>query len=84
MDARWSRPLRSAALGVGAANSAYAAATGNEGGVGGWVILFLAFGALVILFQALPAAVLFGSMLKGLLAPMGGRAREKSKESSSG
>lgn len=34
---------------------------------GGWLwTLFIGFGALIIVFQLVPATVLFGSMLKGL------------------
>ncbi len=34
---------------------------------GGWLwTLFIGFGALIIVFQLIPATVLFGTMLKGL------------------
>lgn len=32
------------------------------------VLLFLAFGALIVAFQLIPSLVLFGSMLKGLFS----------------
>ena len=36
---------------------------------GGWLwALFIGFGALIIVFQLIPATVLFGSMLKGLFS----------------
>ena len=36
---------------------------------GGWLwTLFIGFGALIIVFQLVPATVLFGSMLKGLFS----------------
>lgn len=36
---------------------------------GGWLwTLFIGFGALIIVFQLIPATVLFGSMLKGLFS----------------
>lgn len=36
---------------------------------GGWLwSLFIGFGALIIVFQLIPATVLFGSMLKGLFS----------------
>ena len=35
-------------------------------GMGFWTILFLCFGALIILFQAVPAFLMLGSMLTGL------------------
>ncbi len=68
------RPWMIAGLGLTVANPALAAA-GNEGGIGVWLILFLALGALVIAFQAIPALVMFGSIIKALFAPMVRHAR---------
>jgi len=66
------------ALGV---SPAWAGGAG-ESGVGVWMVLFLAFGALVIVFQAVPAAVLFGSLLRSLFArrPVGAEAAEESRK----
>lgn len=47
------------------AGPAWAAGVG-DGSLGLWTLLFLAFGALVIAFQAVPAVVLFGSLLRSL------------------
>ena len=43
----------------------------GEGGASeiGWLgIIFLGFGALIIVFQFIPAVMLFGSMLRGLFS----------------
>lgn len=40
--------------------------TGPGEGMGVWTILFLGFGAAVILLQAVPALFLFGSMVSAL------------------
>lgn len=42
------------------------AAGGPGEGMGFWTILFLGFGAVVILLQAVPAFLLFGSMVSSL------------------
>jgi hypothetical protein len=42
---------------------------GNAEPVSFLMILFMGFGALILVFQIFPAAVLFIGMLKGLLAP---------------
>jgi hypothetical protein len=52
--------------GLCAAWPALAATAEGNGGIGFWVILFLAFGALIIAFQFIPAVVMFASMMKGL------------------
>jgi hypothetical protein len=54
------------AAGLCSARPALAATAEGNGGIGFWVILFLAFGALIIAFQFIPAVVLFASMVKGL------------------
>lgn len=51
---------------IGIATNALAAPAGREEGSGVLIILFLAFGALVLVFQLIPGAVLFVSMVKGL------------------
>lgn len=49
--------------------AANAFADGNTSDQGGWLwTLFIGFGALIIVFQLVPATVLFGSMLKGLFS----------------
>lgn len=55
---------------VGAtATAAYAATSGSAAeGSGPLIWFFVGFGALVVLLQAVPALVLFVSMLKGLFA----------------
>jgi hypothetical protein len=50
-------------LGAGAAW----AAGGDTTGLSLWAFLFLGFGALIVAFQAVPAIILFGAMLRGLL-----------------
>jgi hypothetical protein len=57
---------------IGIASNALAAPGGREEGSGALIILFLAFGALVLVFQLIPGAVLFVSMIKGLF----GKAKE--------
>lgn len=48
------------------AGSAFAD-TGAGANENGWLwMLFLGFGALIVVFQLVPSAILFGSMLKGL------------------
>ncbi|MBE0618259.1 MAG: hypothetical protein IH608_10080 [Proteobacteria bacterium] len=61
---------------------AWAAAAGGEGGVGVWTLLFLAFGALVIAFQAVPAVMLFGSLLRSLFVrrPVGAGAAAQGRK----
>ncbi len=50
------------------AGSAFAD-TGTGGEESGWLwMLFLGFGALIIVFQLVPSMILFGSMLKGLFS----------------
>lgn len=62
-------------MGLAAARPAMAAAPESAEGIGLWAVVFLAFAALVIGFQAIPALVLFGSMLKALFAPGARRVR---------
>ena len=50
----------------GIVSNAMAAPGGKEGGSGVLIILFLAFGALILVFQLIPGALLFASMVKGL------------------
>lgn len=46
------------------------AAGGGEGGeVSFLMIMFMGFGAVILVFQIIPAAVLFAGMIKGLMAP---------------
>lgn len=57
-----------ALLGAGA-SSAFAATTGTAAeGSGPLVWFFIGFGVMVIMLQAVPALILFVSMLKGLFA----------------
>ena len=51
---------------LSASSPAFAAAGAEPGGNGLMVILFLGFGALIIVFQLIPALMLFVSMVKGL------------------
>jgi hypothetical protein len=54
---------------AGSATAASAAANGAEpGGNGMLVWFFIGFGAMVVLFQAAPAVVMFASMMKGLFS----------------
>ena len=48
------------------ATTVLAASTQETIEISGFVILFLVFGALIIVCQLIPCAVLFSSMLKGL------------------
>ena len=55
-------------LGAGV-SSAFAASTGAAADGGGPLVwFFIGFGAMVIMLQAVPALILFVSMLKGLFA----------------
>lgn len=57
-----------ALLGAGA-SSAFAASTGTAAaGSGPLIWFFIGFGVMVIMLQAVPALILFASMLKGLFA----------------
>lgn len=50
------------------AGSAFAG-TGASSEENGWLwMLFLGFGALIIVFQLVPSMILFGSMLRGLFS----------------
>jgi len=70
MDIRHSCLWRVASLSpILLASPASAAASEGGEGAGMWLILFLGLGALVILFQAIPAGVMLGSMLRALFAP---------------
>jgi hypothetical protein len=51
---------------LGVAWPAFAAGSVEDGGIGFWIILFLAFGALIIAFQFIPAIALFASMVRGV------------------
>lgn len=51
---------------IASASSAFAASGAGADESGFFTPLFLAFGALIIAFQTVPALMLFGSMLKGL------------------
>jgi hypothetical protein len=51
---------------IGTASSALAASGGKAEGSGVLIVLFLAFGALIIVFQLIPGVILFVSMVKGL------------------
>lgn len=72
MRTKWTTTAAVVAATVGTAAAAWAGGAGAEGAPGGWVILFLAFGALVIALQTVPAVVLLASMLRTLFT----RARE--------
>jgi len=64
MRARVRRAAIMVAWGLGT-GTAWAAG-GEATGMSLWLFLFLGFGALVVAFQAVPAVVLFGAMLRGL------------------
>ena len=56
-----------------------ALASGNAGsgeGLGFLAILFIGFGALILVFQTVPAILLFAGMIKGLLSPANKKADE--------
>lgn len=45
------------------------AGTGGQSDDSGWLwMVFLGFGALILVFQLVPSLILFGSMLKGLFS----------------
>jgi hypothetical protein len=48
---------------------ALASGSGDGDSVSLLMIFFMGFGALILVFQAVPAVVLFGGMLKGLFLP---------------
>ncbi|HEY3308012.1 MAG TPA: hypothetical protein VGJ93_06125 [Desulfuromonadaceae bacterium] len=49
---------------------ALASGSGGEGeSLSFFAIFFIGFGVLIILFQAVPAVILAGGMLKGIFAP---------------
>ena len=57
------------ALSAACAASAFAATTGAAGeGSGPLVWFFIGFGVLVVMLQAVPAVILFVSMLKGVFS----------------
>jgi heme exporter protein D len=59
-----------AALFVAGAASAFAATSGSAGeGSGPFIWVFLGFTVLVVMLQAIPALILFVSMLRGLFSP---------------
>jgi len=41
-------------------------------------ILFMGFGAMIIVFQLIPAIILFGGMIKGLISSAGKATKEES------
>lgn len=58
--------LNSAGIFLMIAGSAFAD-TGANADENGWLwMLFLGFGALIVVFQLVPSMILFGSMLRGL------------------
>lgn len=58
--------LRTLIATLAATGTALAASGAESEGNGFLVTIFLAFGALVIVFQLIPGILLFGSMIKGL------------------
>ncbi|BDV41835.1 hypothetical protein GURASL_07580 [Geotalea uraniireducens] len=56
---------------IASASSAFAASGAGVDESGFLTPLFLAFGALIVAFQTVPALMLFGSMLKGLFSAKG-------------
>lgn len=56
---------------IGSAGWVFAASGDAAGGSGILVVLFLVFGALILVFQLIPGLVLFSSMLKGLFSSVG-------------
>ncbi len=69
---------------VAAARWALAAQAGAGTGVGLWTVVFLAFAAVVVLFQAVPAVVMFGSMVAALFQSVQHKARLGSKAEKTG
>jgi hypothetical protein len=59
---------RAAAVGawVLGGGPAWAATESGAAGFGLWTVVFLGFGALVVVFQAVPAVLLLGSLLRSL------------------
>ena len=53
---------------VGTATSAFAASTAGLAGHSMLVWFFIGFGAMILMFQAAPAMIMFCSMLKGLFS----------------
>ncbi len=62
---RWMAALASITL-LGIADQVLAASGGKTEGSSILIILFLTFGALIIVFQLIPGVILFVSMIKGL------------------
>jgi hypothetical protein len=63
------------------ATYALASGAGSDGeGLGFMATLFIGFGILILVFQTIPALLLFTGLLKGLLSP----ADKKANESASG
>lgn len=55
---------------LGSVTTAFAANGADKGENSLIMFLFLGFGALIIVFQAIPGMLLFFSMLKGLFKPV--------------
>lgn len=73
------KTLTRALAGLAAATPAFAAA-GNEAGGGGMLLyLFIGFAALIVVFQAVPSLVLFGTMLKEIFSIALGKIGAKEK-----
>jgi len=62
------RGWRAAALAWGLGTTPAWAAGAEGAGLSLWTFVFLGFGALIVAFQAVPAVLLFGAMLRGLFA----------------
>ena len=75
---------RRAAFLTAVAAGALAAQAGAGTGVGLWTIVFLAFAAVVVLFQAVPAVVMFGSMVAALFQSVQQKAGLGSKAGKTG
>lgn len=60
--------MRALAAILATSTAALAASGAESEGNGFLVTLFLAFGALVIVFQLIPGLLLFGSMVRGLFS----------------
>ena len=57
---------------------AFAAGTGANESMSLFVMIFIAFGVLILLFQVVPGLMLFGCMLKGLFTSVTQKSSEVS------
>jgi hypothetical protein len=60
--------IKAALIVILSSSTAYAAGVGQTEGLSTLAILFLVFGAMILVFQLIPGLALFFSMIKGLFA----------------